>query len=172
MEIVKEHIANKVSSPKLRFKEFDDICDLIKLKNLTVFKSGGTPSKNNESYWNGNIPWISAASMRGKYYSKSDRTLSEIGVTNGSKLAPKGSLLILVRGSMLYNKVPIGITSRDLAFNQDVKSITVNKNVTVEYLYQWFLSKHNYLLNKVPGTGIGSGKIKTSELKNLNVFLM
>ena len=109
--------------------------------------------------------------MRGKYYSKSDRTLSEIGVTNGSKLAPKGSLLILVRGSMLYNKVPIGITSRDLAFNQDVKSITVNKNVTVEYLYQWFLSKHNYLLNKVTGTGIGAGKIDTSELKNLNVFL-
>lgn len=34
--------------------------DWIPLGDLVHFESGGTPSKKFQTYWNGNIPWISA----------------------------------------------------------------------------------------------------------------
>jgi type I restriction enzyme S subunit len=157
--------------PQLRFPEFESSLTALKLDDVVTFKSGGTPPKENESYWNGDIPWISAASMQGKYYSKSDRTITEEGLKKGSKLAIKGSLLILVRGSMLFNKIPLGITERDVAFNQDLKSLLVNNRSNTEYLYQWFSSKENLILDKVGGTGIGAGKLDTDDLKNLKLYL-
>lgn len=157
--------------PVLRFSGLDSDINKLKLEEVVVFRSGGTPPKDKASYWDGDIPWISAASMIGKYYSKSNRTLTEEGLKKGSKLANKGSLLILVRGSMLYNKIPVGIAKKDVAFNQDLKSLTVNGNSTVDYLYQWFCAKQNVLLNKVVGTGIGAGKLDTDVLKNLKISL-
>jgi type I restriction enzyme S subunit len=157
--------------PKLRFKEFDDNLKTSRLEELITFKSGGTPSKGNPKYWEGDIPWISAASMLGKYYSKSDRTITELGLDNGSKLAPKGSLLLLVRGSMLYNKIPIGIAEKDVAFNQDLKNLLPKQDTNIDFLYQWFSSKEKVLMDKVVGTGIGAGKLDTQELQNLKVAI-
>ncbi|AUS05955.1 restriction endonuclease subunit S [Pseudotamlana carrageenivorans] len=157
--------------PQLRFPEFEEKIKEVKVLSLVEFKSGGTPKKDNPNYWNGNIPWISASSMLGKFYSNSERTLTEEGLSRGSKLAPKNTLLLLVRGSMLYNKIPIGITEKDVAFNQDLKSLIPNKKVTVEYLYQWFCSKENKILNMVVGTGIGAGKLETDDIKSLKVYL-
>ncbi len=157
--------------PKLRFKEFKEGITPKKLDELIIFRSGGTPAKDDAKYWDGNIPWISAASMIGKYYSRSERTLSELGLNNGSKLAPQGSLLLLVRGSMLFNKIPIGIVATDVAFNQDLKNLIPKEDTIADYLYQWFSSKENLLLDKVVGTGLGAGKLDTEDLKNLSVYL-
>lgn len=109
--------------------------------------------------------------MLGKFYSNSERTLTELGLRKGSRLAQKNSLLLLVRGSMLYNKVPVGIAKRDVAFNQDIKSLTPDKQTTSEFLYQWFQANQHLLLNMVVGTGIGAGKLDTDDLKSLEVSL-
>jgi len=157
--------------PIVRFPEFTEGWEEKKLGDVTKFKSGGTPSKDEPSYWNGNIPWISAASMKGKYYSNSDRKITDIGLKNGSKISSKGNLLLLVRGSMLYNKIPLGITKVDVAFNQDLKSISTTEATTPSFLYEWFLFSQNKLLNIVVGTGIGAGKLDTNDLKNLRLNL-
>ncbi|WP_284358320.1 restriction endonuclease subunit S, partial [Elizabethkingia anophelis] len=93
----------------------------------------------------------------------------EAGLLKGSKLAKKGSLLILVRGSMLFNKIPIGIVSKNVAFNQDVKSIVVNEQSSSEYILYWFLAFEPTILNIVSGTGIGAGKLDLKDLKDLDV---
>ena len=157
--------------PKLRFPEFEGNWEQKKLGDITTWSSGGTPPKDNFEYWNGSIPWISASSMRGLIYSTSDKKITEKGLKNGSRLAKKGSLLLLVRGSMLFNKIPIGIAGIDVAFNQDLKSITVNESSTSQYLLYWFISKEPKLLDKVTGTGIGAGKLDLTDLKDLNIVL-
>lgn len=157
--------------PALRFSEFCDPLTSINLKDFTTWGSGGTPSKDEPKNWNGCIPWISASSMRGDFYSTSELCLSEEGLKNGSKLAPEGTILLLVRGSMLFNKIPVGIAVKDVAFNQDVKSITVNSQSFSSYVFQWLKAKQHKLLNMVVGTGIGAGKLETQDLKNLKVAL-
>ncbi len=68
------------------------------LEDLVQFSSGGTPSKSNTSYWQGNIPWISAATMHNQEIFTSELFISQEGLTVGSKLANKNDLLLLVRG--------------------------------------------------------------------------
>ena len=141
------------------------------LGELTTWTSGGTPSKDEPSYWDGDIPWLSAASMHERYYDDSPLKISEEGLRNGSRIAKKGSLLLLVRGSMLWNRIPVGIAKRDLAFNQDVKALVPTKAVQAEFLLQWFIASENLLLHAVVGTGIGAGKLDTEEMKRLQVQL-
>jgi len=142
-----------------------------RLEKLVQFSSGGTPSKAKQNFWEGNIPWISAATMHQQKIVTSALHISEEGLKCGSKLAKKNDLLLLVRGSMLWKKVPICICKRDVAFNQDVKALSIQHNVTPIYLLYWFLAHQRFLLNKVVGTGIGAGKLDFDELKALDILL-
>jgi len=117
------------------------------------------------------LPWISASSMRGLEYFDSELKITKEGLINGSKLALKGSILLLVRGSMLFNTIPVGIATRDVAFNQDVKSITITTKSTSKFILCWFKASENELLNMVVGTGIGAGKLEFSDLKGMRLFL-
>lgn len=160
-----------MSVPKLRFKQFTDDFEKNKLVEHTKWSSGGTPSKDNIEYWNGDIPLISGASMHTQRFFKSDVNITELGLKKGSKLAPKDSILILVRGSMLFNKIPMGLTLKDVAFNQDVKCIQPSKSLNSIFLFQWLLSKENIIQNKVTSTGIGAGKLDTVDLQNLEIIV-
>jgi len=159
------------SAPELRFPGFVGAWNKSSLGSETKWSSGGTPSKDNPSFWNGSIPWMSAASMHSRVYQDSPVRITEEGLKNGSKLAKNGSLLLLVRGSMLWNRIPVGIATRDVAFNQDVKALIPSKNVTAEFLLQWFVSSENELLHKVVGTGIGAGKLDTADTQNVALIL-
>ena len=142
------------------------------LSEITKWSSGGTPSKSNKEYWNGDIPWISASSMRGHYYSDSDLKITELAVSEKAKMADKDNILLLVRGSMLWNKIPVGITTHRVAFNQDVKCISpILSKLDIDFLLYWFLAKENQLMGMVTGTGIGAGKLDTNDLQSLNVLL-
>ncbi|HDY7959583.1 TPA: restriction endonuclease subunit S [Vibrio vulnificus] len=145
---------------------------VLPLSSITKWSSGGTPSKNNPDYWNGEIPWISAASMRGHYFEKSELKITDLAVSNGAKIAPKDSLLLLVRGSMLWNKIPVGIAVKRVSFNQDVKCLVpLADELTTEFLLYWFLTNEHRLMSMVTGTGIGAGKLDTTDLQGLDVFL-
>jgi type I restriction enzyme S subunit len=162
-------MTNYKNVPALRFKEFEEELKSIKIGKITTWKSGGTPSKQREDFWNGDIPWISASSMRGTEYGNSKLKITKEGLKKGSRLTKKGTLLILVRGSMLFKKIPIGITTKDVAFNQDVKSIEINENHNSKFILYWFFSKENKILHLVTGTGIGAGKLDLSDLKSLKI---
>jgi type I restriction enzyme S subunit len=142
-----------------------------RLEKLVQFSSGGTPSKSKPEFWQGDIPWISAATMHQQKIVTSELHISEDGLKAGSKLAKKNDLLLLVRGSMLWKKVPSCICMRDVAFNQDVKALRINGKITPTYLLYWFLAHQRFLLTKVVGTGIGAGKFDLDELKALVVTL-
>jgi type I restriction enzyme, S subunit len=145
--------------------------ETCRLGDVTTWLSGGTPLKNNPSYWLGDIPWISAVSMNTAYLSTSKSFISEAGLHAGSKLAPQGSTLILVRGGALNNKVPICFAQREVAFNQDVKAVIPNNRINHRFLFFWFLYQRDYLLGKVEQTGIGAGKFDTHFLQNLAISL-
>ena len=156
--------------PKLRFKEFDGDLTESKLVELTSWASGGTPAKDVPEYWGDGIPLISGASMHTNQLYESDVKITKLGLQKGSKLALKDSILILVRGSMLFNKIPMGITLGDVAFNQDVKCIRPKQQLAPLFLFQWLHAKENTIQNKVTATGIGAGKLDTADLQNLKLY--
>nr|WP_219630262.1 restriction endonuclease subunit S [Klebsiella pneumoniae] len=138
--------------------------------DLVTFLSGGTPSKSNKDYWNGEIPWISASSMQSTRYHDSDLRVTSLGSTNGTRLVPAETVLLLVRGGALHNKIPVGITTREVTFNQDVKALVPkSEDITPYYLLAWLISSRELLLGKVENTGIGAGKLDTKILQDLDV---
>ena len=132
------------------------------------FVSGGTPKKSIQEYWQGNIPWFSAANMSRRFLDQSEMMISEAGLQAGSRLAPTGATLLLVRGSGLFNHVPICYADRAVAFNQDVKALVPKKGVDPLYLH-YSLEAHRRKLNENIGvTGIGAGKFDTDFVKSLS----
>ena len=144
---------------------------IVTLGAIARFSSGGTPSKKSDKYWNGNIPWISAKTLKSEKITTSDLFISEDGLKSGSKIAPAGSILMLTRGSGLFNGIPISIAESDVAYNQDIKCIEACADVSNKFIFYWLKSQQNYLLAKVEMTGIGAGKFDTDFLKNLTISL-
>jgi len=159
--------------PRLRFPEFegDKNWEEKKFGDLTDFASGGTPSRDRADYWGGNIPWISAASMHETKIKKSDRHITLLAVDEGARLAPAGTILLLVRGSMLHKRIPVGITECEVAFNQDVKALNLKKRVLEQFLLYLLISSESILLSAVTKTGIGAGKLDTNDLKDFVVSI-
>ncbi|MGL4953704.1 MAG: restriction endonuclease subunit S [Culicoidibacterales bacterium] len=157
--------------PKQRFPEFSEVWEQKQLAEITTMITGGTPSKVKSGYWNGTIPWLTASSMRGKYYTEATMNVTEAAINHGTKLATENNLLVLVRGGMLFNKIPIGIVKKPVAFNQDMKCLIPKDEVNPEYLFYYLSAKEGYLLNQVTTTGIGVAKLDTADLKKLVVMM-
>ena len=131
------------------------------------FLSGGTPTKSQSDYWGAGHPWFSASNMKDKFLSESEINVTEKGLKNGSRLAPKHSTLILVRGSGLFNYIPICYADREVAFNQDVKALVPNEGIDPVYFHYSIEAQRTYLNQKIGVTGIGAGKFDTSLLQEL-----
>ena len=161
---------SKKNVPVLRFPEFEGNWQTKTLEELADWSSGGTPSKDNPDYWGGDIPWISASSMYDDIFLDSEQKITKLGLENGSKLATKGSILILVRGMILYKRIPVGIAGRDLAFNQDIKCLKIRNKRELLFLFYWLKANENLIKSLVSGTNVGTGKLDTSQLKILVIF--
>jgi type I restriction enzyme S subunit len=140
------------------------------LGEVTDFVSGGTPSKDNPAYWGGLVPWVSAKDMKQFRLADTEDHLTEQGVS-GTKLAPAGTTLLLVRGMTLLNDVPICVTRQAVAFNQDIKALRPKPGVRNDFLPYLLLGNKKQLLNLVDLAGHGTGRLNTVELNSLNVVL-
>jgi type I restriction enzyme S subunit len=140
----------------------------FRLGDVTRWASGGTPSKQNPEYWGGSIAWISASSMKAKICANSDERITEEAVRSGARMCDPGTILLLVRGSELHKRIPIGVATKRVAFNQDVKAITTcSGDLSGDYLYYLLKGSEEFLLNSVEFTGIGAGKLETPFLQDL-----
>ena len=81
--------------------------------------SGGTPRTSVSEYWGGDIPWITSSSLQSFYVKDSERRVTPIGLANGTRLMPTGTILFVVRGMSLKKEFRIGVAQRPVAFGQD-----------------------------------------------------
>src|SRR5690625_1094444 len=114
------------------------------IKNIT---GGGTPSKNNSSFWNGNIPWVSPKDMKINQITSTQDYITEEGLNNSSaNLISKNSLLIVFRSGILKHTLPVAINLIEVALNQDMKAIEPNFDISTLYLKFMHLGLENEIL--------------------------
>ena len=138
---------------------------MVELGNVVSYSSGGTPSKANESYWIGDIPWVSAKDMKSDVLTDSSTHISKAAVKeSATQIAPVGSLLILVRGMGLANGVPICELAKPCAFNQDVKAMKPQSSLNSTFL-RLMLKQEEPQFRKILETAAhGTLKINTDDL--------
>ncbi len=145
--------------------------DSKELGELFHLKSGSTPSKKKKNYWKGNIPWISASSMYDFFVSDSENRITEEALNSSGKLVEAGTVLLLVRGSILHQRIPICLATRPVSFNQDVKALIPKGEISSEYIFYWLRGYEKKLLQMVDETGIGAGKLDTELLERIEILL-
>lgn len=136
----------------------------IELGELVTFSSGGTPSKDKSEYWNGDIPWVTAKDMKSFELSSSELTITVEGLRRGGRTVPQNSLLVLVRGMTLLKDVPICLTTREMAFNQDVRGLQVKGELDPRFLAYSLVSQKEQLRGLVNIAGHGTGRLATDAL--------
>ena len=140
------------------------------LADLVELHSGGTPSKAVPEYWGGPIPWVTVKDMKTMRFSGTTRTLTELGATRVT-IAPKGSVLVLVRGMGLFKDLPVVLCDEAAAFNQDIKSLVPRRGVDGEFLAFALISRKNTILRHVDTAGHGTGRLDTELLKSIQLPL-
>lgn len=140
-----------------------------KLKDLCQLKSGGTPSRKNKKFFQGDYPWITTVALGPKYIDKKDAAefiTSEAIAKSATKLIPKESILIGVRvgvGKASINKC-------DICTSQDVVSlIKIDDRLNKEFLLQIFRYYQKYFESQIRGATIKG--ITSSILKELDIIL-
>lgn len=89
-----------------------------KLTDYIKLIGGGTPKTTEESYWNGNVCWLSGGDIANNhkgFVSDSEKHISEIGLNNSAaKLLPENALVVSARGTV----GKYCLLSKPMAFSQ------------------------------------------------------
>jgi hypothetical protein len=142
--------------------------EIKKLKDFsTEFISGGTPSTSNESYWNGNIPWMRSAWIGGMFVDSAERYISQEGIEKSStNIVPKDNILIATRvclGNVAVNRI-------DIAISQDLTGVVIDKqHFSLEYVYWALKSVESEIKRLAQGSTIQG--ILREDLENLRIAI-
>ncbi|UVM73316.1 restriction endonuclease subunit S [Pseudomonas alvandae] len=139
------------------------------LRDCATWFSGGTPSKGNPNYWNGSIPWISAKSLTGFFISDSEDKVTEAGSVNGTRLVPANTILFIVRGMSLKSEFRMGITTRPVTFNQDLKALIAHDDILPAFLAYSIKGRTQEILGLVGEAGHGTGVLPTDRIQRLEI---
>jgi type I restriction enzyme S subunit len=109
------------------------------LKYLVRLESGGTPGKDNDRYWRGDVPWASAKDLKSDLLRSTEDHLSSWALEDGAaSLVPRGATLVVVRGMILARTFPVVETAIETAINQDLKAVIANRELAADFL-PWLL---------------------------------
>lgn len=121
----------------------------VKLDSIAVWASGGTPSRKNESYYNGTIPWIKTGELNNNTLIDSEEKITEEAIKNSSaKLFEVGSVLIAMYGATIGKVALLGIPA---ATNQACASASVYNGVYNQYLFNYLASQKEVFISKGKG---------------------
>lgn len=125
---------------------------ILKLKLVATFSSGGTPDRNNKTYWNdGTIPWLKTGELRNNEILSSEEFITVEGLKNSSaKILPKGTVLIAMYG---HTRGMTGLLLAPCACNQACLGISCCKKLFNKYLQFVLISCNTYIREKAIGGG-------------------
>ena len=139
----------------------------VKLGEVCHTRSGGTPSRGEPKYYNGNIPWVKSGELGKGVISDTEEKISEQAIKNSSaKIFPKGTLLIALYGATIGKLAFLGV---DAATNQAICGIYQDDDINSHFLYNYLFYKKQKLVNQ--GIGGAQPNISQTILKNFELPL-
>lgn len=112
---------------------------------------GGTPSRSNPDFWDGDIPWVTVKDFVTFNPYCTQETITNEGLKNSaSNLIPKGNVIASTRmalGKAVIYKV-------DVSINQDLKAIFPSRELDNVFLYYWFQKYAEFIDNLGSGSTV------------------
>jgi type I restriction enzyme S subunit len=122
----------------------------MKISEFADVVTGGTPSTSVKEYWeNGNIPWLNSGELNKGYIYHSENFITEAGLKSSStKMMPADTVLIALTGATCGLSA---ISKIEACANQSVTGILPSKNHVPEYLFHYFRTQRQRILDKAWG---------------------
>ncbi|WP_202805768.1 restriction endonuclease subunit S [Bifidobacterium ruminantium] len=137
--------------PEIRFAGFTDPWEQRKLGDVATIVGGGTPSTNNDAYWDGDIDWYSPAELGEQVYAdRSVRRITQAGYDSCSAtLLPAGKTILFTSRAGIGNTA---ILRRSACTNQGFQSLVVNDDTDVYFVYSMTDRIKNFAEQKASGS--------------------
>ncbi|WP_257906699.1 type IIG restriction/modification system [Campylobacter lari] len=119
-------------NPKTQREEIKSQYPLVKLKTCGDFFMGGTPSRKNINYWNGDIKWLTIGdySNRQVIMDTKEKITREGFENSNVKMIQKGAVVVSIYATIGR----VGILGEDMTTNQAIVAIIPNKEFINKYL--------------------------------------
>ncbi|EDO6690734.1 N-6 DNA methylase [Campylobacter coli] len=119
-------------NPKTQREEIKSQYPLVKLKICGDFFMGGTPSRKNINYWNGDIKWltISDYSNHQVIMDTKEKITREGFKNSNAKMIQKGAVVVSIYATIGR----VGILGEDMTTNQAIVAIIPNEEFINKYL--------------------------------------
>ncbi len=143
--------------------------ELIAVEKAFSILGGGTPSKDNESYWKyGNVNWFTPSDITrasGMFLSESSDKCNEEGLAQSSaKLFPAYSVMMTSRATI----GAIGINTQPAATNQGFITCLPNEKYPLTYLYHWVKLSKPYF--EMLSTGATFAELSRGTFKRITIL--
>lgn len=120
---------------ELERRAFDNLIEtadeFLALNHVANFQSGGTPSKDNKEYWNGDIAWISSADIVNDQIIYGRNFITQKGLTeSATSLAVEGQILVVTRTGV----GKVAIADRDTCYSQDIVSLNLKDGYETNFI--------------------------------------
>ncbi len=131
---------------------------------------GGTPSRKEESYWGGNIPWLSSGEVANNSIFTSRETITTEGLKNSNaKLYPIGTVLIAMIGEG-KTRGQSSLLEIEACTNQNVAGVIIDKSF-ISPKYVWYNFIFNYERNRGEGRGGNQPALNGQKVGELTIAI-
>ncbi|MDZ4992304.1 restriction endonuclease subunit S [Clostridium perfringens] len=153
--------------PKLRFKGFEDEWKEYKLGDLFNLSSGGTPSRSNNEFWDGDIPWVTTGEIDFNVIKETKEKITSEAINNSSaKIFPVGTILIAMygQGKTRGKSAILGI---EATTNQACAALMSKEKINKTFAYQ-YISGNYENIRSMCNVG-GQKNLSLGILNNFNI---
>ena len=121
--------------------------DVKRIGDIATVGSGGTPSREAATYWNGNIPWVTTSQIDFNTITQADQFITELGLKNSAaKLLPEGTLLMALYGQG-KTRGKVAVLGIEATTNQACASISPTGDISRRFLLHFLASRYEAIRN-------------------------
>ena len=140
----------------------------VKMSEIGSWGSGGTPSRRNPEYYQGDIMWFKTGELNDSFLYSSEERITEFAVQNSStKIFPAGTILVAMYGATIGRTAILGI---DASTNQACAAIVPNNElISQKHLFYYLQSQKDKFI--ALGKGGAQPNISQTVLKEYPIPL-
>lgn len=117
----------------------------VSLEEAAKIYSGGTPSRKNNDYWGGDIPWVKTGEVNYAQITATEESITDLGLNkSAAKLIPTNSVLVAMYGQGV-TRGRVALTGVPVSCNQACGVIEPYSTYLPEYIYYYLEYKYEEL---------------------------
>ncbi|MBU8881538.1 restriction endonuclease subunit S [Kaistella sp. DKR-2] len=152
-------------------KEIPEGWEVNNLNKITnKIYSGGTPSTENDNFWNGIYYWFSSGETGNRFIIQTDKSITEDGIKGSTTKLCKKYCTVIATAGQGKTRGQSALLFTDVYINQSVICVEPKKDIYSLFIFIDINSRYNELRNNSDAQSI-RGSINSDDIKNLRILM-